>query len=75
MHFALSTVTRLLSSAIGPPSTQPPGFASLPRMVWQLARTWDRARQQKMTKDGPWDEGYLVALEEMVCDLEASFGT
>ena len=27
-----------------------------------------------LADDGPWDESYLVALEEMVADLEMSFG-
>lgn len=32
------------------------------------------AYKQQVADDGPWDESYLVALEEMVCDLAMSFG-
>ena len=34
----------------------------------------ERGWPQVVGDDAPWDESYLVALEEMVCDLEMSFG-
>ena len=44
------------------------------RQAVRFMRGW-LAYKQRVAHDGPWDESYLVALEEMMADLEMSFNT